>query len=50
MKTLISIINKSQIKNVSFILSPHPNTFNETLKNLKIILIIILYLIKINHL
>ena len=33
--SLISIINKSQIKNVSFILSPHPNTFNETLKKFK---------------
>ena len=33
--SLITIINKSKLKNISFILSPHPNIFNKTLKNLK---------------
>ena len=34
--SLISVINKSKLNNVSFILSPHPNNFEKTLKKFKI--------------
>ena len=30
------MINKSKLNNVSFILSPHPNNFEKTLKKFKI--------------
>ena len=33
--SLITIINKCKFKNISFILSPHPNIFNKTLKKFK---------------